>query len=175
VLERLGACVLSTDAVVHELYGDREVVDAVTERFGEDVAQDGAVARGVLAQRAFATPEDRAWLEQLLWPRVGRRIVSWRAELEERTPPPRAGVVEVPLLFEAGMEGAFNVTIAVVAPEELREQRANERGHQAVDERTSRQLTQDEKASRATHRVVNDGTVEDLQERLAGVLAQVAG
>ena len=99
---------LSTDAVVHELYEDREVVDAVTERFGEDVAQDGAVDRGVLAQRAFGTPEDRAWLEQLLWPRVGRRIVGWRGELEERTPPPRAAVIEVPLLFEAGMEGAFD-------------------------------------------------------------------
>lgn len=160
---------------MHELYEDREVVDAVTERFGAEVAQDGAIDRGRLAQRAFATPEDRAWLEQLLWPRVGRRIVSWRGELEERTPPPRAAVVEVPLLFEAGMEGAFDATIAVVAPEELREQRANERGHQSLDERTSRQLAQEEKAERATYTAVNDGSVEDLQERLAEVLAQVCG
>jgi dephospho-CoA kinase len=104
---------------------------------------------------------------------VGRRIVGWRGELEERTPPPAAAVVEVPLLFEAGMEGVFDATIAVVAPEKLRAQRAGERGHQSLDERTSRQLTQDEKAERATFTVVNDGSIEDLRERLAEVLAQV--
>ena len=155
---------------MHELYEDREVVDAVTERFGHDVAQDGVIDRGRLAARAFATPEDRAWLEQLLWPRVGRRIVSWRGELEERTPPPRAAVVEVPLLFEAGMDGAFDATIAVVADEDVRASRAGSRGHQALEERSARHLSQDEKAQRATYTVANDGSVEQLESKLSSIL-----
>jgi dephospho-CoA kinase len=106
VLERLGASTLSTDAVVHDLYASDEVRDAVVERFGPAVARDGAVDRAALAERAFATPEDRAWLEGLLWPQVGKRIEAWRAEQLERDPRPIALVVEVPLLFEAGMEGA---------------------------------------------------------------------
>jgi dephospho-CoA kinase len=169
-LERLGAAVLSTDAVVHELYGTSELVDAVRERFGDDVAVDGVVDRGALAQRAFATPEDRAWLEQQLWPRVGARMVQWREGLERDTPPPQAAVVEVPLLFESGMEGAFDATIAVLADEDIRAERAGARGHQALAERSARQLSQQEKAQRATYVVLNDGSIEELESNLSAVL-----
>jgi dephospho-CoA kinase len=173
VLERLGAATLSTDAVVHDLYASDEVRDAVVERFGPAVASDGDVDRAALAARAFATPEDRAWLEGLLWPRVGKRIAAWRVEQLERDPPPVALVVEVPLLFEAGMEGAFDATIAVVADEEVRARRAAGRGHEAADERVARQLPQDEKATRADHAVVNDGTIEDLERNLSSVVGML--
>jgi dephospho-CoA kinase len=169
-LERLGAAVLSTDRVVHELYDEPEVRDAVVERFGESVAPDGVIDRPAVARAAFATPEDRGWLEELLWPRVGERIAQWRAELEQRSPAPRAAVVEVPLLFEAGLAGAYDATIAVVADEDVRAERAGARGHQALAERSARQLTQDEKAQRATYVVVNDGTMEELESKLSAVL-----
>jgi dephospho-CoA kinase len=172
-LERLGAAVLSTDAVVHELYGSPEVARAVVERFGEEVAPDGVVDRAALAGRAFATAEDREWLEGLLWPRVGARMVDWRAELSRRDPSPRAAVVEVPLLFEADMEGAFDATIAVIADEDVRATRAAKRGHAALDERGARQLTQQEKADRATHVVVNDKTVAELETELSAVLERL--
>ncbi|HEV3128312.1 MAG TPA: dephospho-CoA kinase [Solirubrobacteraceae bacterium] len=162
-LERLGAAVLSTDSVVHELYETPDVRDAVLERFG-------SVDRGEIAQRAFATPEDREWLEGLLWPRVGERMATWRQELEGRPSPPRAAVVEVPLLFESGMESVFDATVAVIADEALRAERAAARGHQALAERSARQLTQQEKAQRATYTVVNDGTVGQLEKKLSDVL-----
>jgi dephospho-CoA kinase len=169
-LERLGTAVLSTDRVVHELYDDPEVRDAVVARFGDSVAPDGVVDRAALAKAAFATAADRAWLEGILWPRVGERMTAWRDELEHSSPSPRAAVVEVPLLFEADMDGAFDATIAVVADEELRAQRAGARGHQALEERSARQLSQDEKAQRATHAVVNDGSVEQLESKLSAIL-----
>ncbi len=169
-LERLGAVVLSTDDVVHELYAGSELRDAVTQRFGQEVAPGGVVDRGALARVAFATASDREWLEGLLWPRVGERIFAWRAEADARTPPPRAAVVEVPLLFESGLDGIFDATIAVVAPEGLRARRAAARGHDSVDERTARQLNQEEKVARATHAVVNEGGVEELAQKLSSVL-----
>jgi dephospho-CoA kinase len=172
-LEHLGAAVLSTDRVVHDLYDDPEVRDAVTERFGESVAPDGRVDRAAVAQRAFATPEDREWLEALLWPRVGARMAEWRAGLERTSPPPSAAVVEVPLLFEAGMEAAFDATIAVIAEEDVRAGRAGARGHKALEERSARQLPQKEKAHRATYVVVNDGTVEQLESNLSAVLEKL--
>jgi dephospho-CoA kinase len=173
-LERLGAAVLSTDQVVHDLYQSDRVRDAVRERFGADVAPNGTVDRAVVAQRAFATAEDRAWLEGLLWPLVGGRVLDWRQELGRRSPAPRAGVVEVPLLFEAGMEPVFDATIAVIAEEVLREERAGGRGHEALDERLARQLTQQEKAQRATYTVVNDGTLDDLEHELSAVLDKLS-
>lgn len=170
-LERLGAQTLSTDAVVHELYASHELREALRGRWGgEVIAADGTVDRAAVARRAFASEEDRQWLEGTLWPRVGARVAAWREEVGRRDPAPRAAVVEVPLLFEAGMDAAFDVTVAVVSDEALRAERAGARGHEAVDERVARQLTQQEKAQRATFAVVNDGTVGDLEARLSAVL-----
>ena len=169
-LERLGAATLSTDAVVHELYGTDAVRDAVVERWGPEVAPGGTIDRGRVAAKAFGGPKERAWLEQLLWPRVGERIARWRAEQEAREPPPKALVVEVPLLFESRMDGAYDATIAVVADEAVRAERAGARGHAGVESRTGRQLSQEEKAARADHVVRNDGTVDELREELSRLL-----
>ncbi len=164
---------LSTDRVVHDLYDSTEVRDAVVARFGPSVAPDGRVDRAALATRAFATAEDRAWLEGLLWPRVGARMSAWRESLEHAASPPRAAVAEVPLLFEAGMEGAFDATIAVIAQEALRAQRAGARGHEALQQRSARQLSQQEKAGRATYVVINDGTIEQLEKKLSAILEKL--
>jgi dephospho-CoA kinase len=165
---------LSTDQVVHDRYDSPEIRDAVVERFGESVAPGGVVDRGALARLAFASPDERAWLEELLWPRVGERIVQWREQADHSTPKPRAAVVEVPLLFESGMDAAFDATIAVVADERLRAERAGARGHEAIAERGARQLTQQEKAQRATYVVVNDGSREELEEKLSSILEMLA-
>jgi dephospho-CoA kinase len=172
-LERLGAAVLSTDEVVHGLYEEPGVREQVVRRFGPTVAPRGRVDRAALAGRAFATPEDRAWLEQLLWPRVGEAVVEWRERASRREPPPRAAVVEVPLLFESGMDRLFDATIVIVADEGIRAARAATRDHDSLDERLARQLPQLEKAARATHVVANEGSVAKLEQELAQVLLKL--
>ncbi len=169
-LEQLGAVVASTDAVVHELYEGTQLREAVTARWGEEVAPNGEVDRAEVARRAFADEEGRAWLEATVWPLVGERMGEWLERARALSPPPRAAVVEVPLLFEAGMEGMYDATIAIVAGERLREQRAASRGHAHTEERAARQLSQEEKARRATFAVHNDGTEEDLRRELSAVL-----
>jgi dephospho-CoA kinase len=159
--------------VVHQLYDDPEVRAAVVARFGAVVAPGGAVDRSAVARLAFATPDDRAWLEALIWPRVGARIAEWRAAESRRDPAPAALVVEVPLLFESGMDHGFDATIAVVADEAVRAERAAARGHAAVDERTARQLTQAQKAERATEVVENSGSLADLERVLSGALERL--
>ena len=172
-LERLGAATLSSDAVVHELLTTGEVRDKLIERFGDQVAPDGEIDRGAVAEVVFGDDEQRGWLEGLLWPRVGQRIVEWRAEQEQADPPPRAAVVEVPLLFESGMEAAFDTTIAITADEATRAERAGARGHRGVESRTSRQLSSEEKARRADIVVHNDGTIEELEQGLSSALATI--
>ncbi|HXD58713.1 MAG TPA: dephospho-CoA kinase [Thermoleophilaceae bacterium] len=172
-LERLGAATLSTDAVVHELLESGEVRDLLVERFGERVAADGRVDRNVVATVVFGDPDERKWLEGVLWPRVGARVNEWREQIAHRDPPPRAAVVEVPLLFESGMEAVFDHTIAVVADEDLRRERAAKRGHAGVDSREAVQLSQSEKAERADYIVRNDRDIDDLQQELSGVLEKM--
>jgi dephospho-CoA kinase len=161
--------------VVHELYGSPEVRDAVVARWGPEVAPGGAVDRAAVARHAFAAPEERAWLEGLLWPLVGARVAAWREEQSAREPAPRALVVETPLLFEAGLDGLYDATLVIVADESLRAQRAAARGHAAVDERTARQLSQEEKAARADHVVRNDRDLAALEQELAAVLEKLSG
>jgi dephospho-CoA kinase len=172
-LGELGAATLSTDAVVRELLASDELRAIVAERLGDEVAPDGELDRSLIAERVFADEEAREWLEAELWPRVGRRVFEWKQEVDALDPSPRAAVVEVPLLFESGMEQAFDATIAVVADEAVRAERAAARGHAFVAERTRRQLTQEEKAQRADYEVRNEGSLEELRENLSRVLARL--
>ncbi|HEY2541493.1 MAG TPA: dephospho-CoA kinase [Gaiellaceae bacterium] len=170
VLERLGAAGLSSDAIVHELLLRPEIVRQIVERFGTEVAPGGVLDRAVMARCAFGNDADRAWLEGLLWPLVGARAQEWIGEVRASTPPPRAAVVEVPLLFESGELDGYDATVAVIADERIRRERAAARGHAQLDEREARQLPQDEKARMATFVVRNDGTEADLERELSEVL-----
>jgi dephospho-CoA kinase len=169
-LGRLGAATLSTDAVTHELLASDEVRDLLVERLGPGVAPDGRIDRSAVAARVFGEEDDRNWLEGVLWPRVGERVARFRESVEDAP----AAVVEVPLLFESGMESVFDKTIAVVADEEARSKRAAARGHELVAERTSRQLSQNEKAQRADYVIHNDGSLDDLEFKLSEVLAKLS-
>jgi dephospho-CoA kinase len=173
VLAELGAATLSTDAVVHELLQSDELRDIVVERLGPDVVRNGALDRSLIAERVFGDDEARAWLEGTLWPRVGARVAEWRRSLDAADRPPRAAVVEVPLLFESGMDSVFDGTIAVVADEAVRAERAGARGHAALAGRTGRQLSQEEKSERADFTVRNDGTIDELKQSLSRLLAKI--
>jgi dephospho-CoA kinase len=169
---RLGAATLSTDQVTHDLLADPEVRDALIERWGDRVAADGEVDRVRVAEVVFADPGELAWLESQLHPRVGAHVVAWRNELEPDT---EVAVVEVPLLFEAAMEDAFDATVAVVADDQVRERRLRERGQAGLAGRQDRQLDQAEKAARAGHVLRNDGTLEELEGAIADLLNEIGG
>jgi dephospho-CoA kinase len=172
-LERLGAATLSTDAVVHELLASDELRDELVARFGDQVAPGGQIDRSAVASLVFEKPDERKWLEGILWPRVGARVDEWRRAMTSHNPAPRALVVEVPLLFESGMEAVFDHTIAVVADEGVRSERAAARGHAGVESRAARQLSQQEKAERAEYVVENDGDLGELEQKLSALLANI--
>ncbi len=169
-LKRQGAEVLSTDEVVHKLYGSAAVREAVVERWGAELAPGGVIDRTAVADRAFASQEDRAWLEGLIWPLVGERIGAWLERTRARMPAPRAAVIEVPLLFESGMDGGCDATIAILSEEALVRERTAGRAHGAVEERAARQLPALEKARRATYVVENNGSEDELERKLSAVL-----
>jgi dephospho-CoA kinase len=167
---RLGAATLSSDAVVHELLESEPLRERLAERWGLEVIADGAVNRAKVGEIVFADPEELSWLEQQVHPLVQERTASWLLSLPADT---EVAVVEVPLMFEAGSEKAFDTTVAVVTADEVRRERAAARGHALVDEREARQLTQPEKAERAEHVVENDGSVEDLEQALSALLEEL--
>jgi dephospho-CoA kinase len=170
VFERLGAATLSADAVVHELLDSEPLLGRLVERWGPEVAPEGRVDRGRIGQIVFADPEQIGWLEAQVHPLVRERMGKWFGALPAET---EFAVVEVPLLFESELTGLFDTTVAVVAGEEVRRARAEARGHALVGEREARQLSQEEKSARAEHTIRNDGTVEELEAALSGLLAKL--
>lgn len=167
---RLGAATLSADAVVHELLDSEPLLGRLVERWGEEVAPDGSVDRTRIGSIVFADHDELVWLEQQVHPLVRERIGAWILGLPAGT---EVAVVEVPLLFEGGTESVFDTTVAVIAGEDVRRSRAEARGHALVGEREARQLSQDEKAARAAHVIVNDGSVADLELSLSALLAKL--
>jgi dephospho-CoA kinase len=170
--ERLGAATISSDAVVHELLDSEPLLGRLTERWGNDIATEGRVDRNKVGTIVFADPDELAWLESQIHPLVGERIGAWLGSLPADAD---VAVVEVPLLFEGEMAPVFDTTVAVVTADEVRRARAEARGHALVGEREARQLSQDEKADRAEHVISNDGTVEELEQRLSALVAKLRG
>lgn len=168
--ERLGAATLSSDAVVHELFGSRQLRDRVVERWGPDVAPGDIVDRARIGEIVFSDPDELSWLERQIHPLVAERMATWLAGLPAGT---ELAVVEVPLLFEVGRDEVFDTTVAIVTADALRRQRAEARGHALVSERDARQLPQDEKASRADHVIANDGSIEDLERALSALVEKL--
>jgi dephospho-CoA kinase len=171
--KRLGAAVLSSDEVVHELLSTNGIRDLLAKRWGERVVAGSQLDREAIAAIVFEQPQELEWLEGVLFPRVGERIAAWRAALERSENAPDVAVVEVPLLFEAGIETAFDATVAVVVEEEMRRRRAGGRSHRNLGGRLARQLSQDEKANRADYVVRNNGTLDQLEAAIREVLEKL--
>ena len=168
--ERLGAATLSTDRVAHDLLDDQEVRNALVGRWGDQVASGGVVDRERVSEIVFNDRDELAWLESVTHPRVGVHVLEWRQGLGPEVP---LAVVEVPLLFEAAMEDAFDATVAIVAADELRDARLRERGQGGLAGREARQLDQTEKERRADHVIRNDATLEELESQVRKVIEEL--
>jgi dephospho-CoA kinase len=169
--DRLGAATLSTDRVAHDLLEDEEVKAALVDRWGEQVAPGGTVDRDKVAEIVFGDRNELAWLESVTHPHVGAHVLEWRQGLDPSVP---VAIVEVPLLFEAAMEDAFDATVAVVADDQLRDARLRERGQGGLEGREARQLDQAEKARRADHVIRNDASLEELESEVSRLIDQLS-
>ena len=168
--ERLGAATLSTDQVTHDLLGDEQVREALVDRWGEEVAPHGEVDRERVGQIVFGDRAELDWLESVMHPRVGIHVLEWRQNLG---PDVEVAVVEVPLLFEAAMEDAFDATVAVVAGDGVRDARLRARGQAGLEGREDRQLDQAEKQRRADHVIRNDASLEELESVVSQLMDQL--
>jgi dephospho-CoA kinase len=155
---RRGVPTLAADDVVHHLIADDpEVRVALEDRFG-------TTDRGEIAAVVFNDPEQLAWLESLLHPRVRRATEEWLAGLDADV-----AVTEIPLLFETGGEDRFDTVVVITAPDDVRAARTAK-----VQDTRSRRLIPDEaKVARADFAYVNDGTLEDLDAFVGRVLERV--
>jgi dephospho-CoA kinase len=169
---RHGAAVISSDEIVHRLILEQPVKEAIVQRFGRGVLDEsGEIDRDRVADLVFGDPDALEWLEKLLHPRVVATYLAWREELGEREEAPAVCVTEVPLLYEVGAEDQFDAVVAVTAAPEVR----MSRHVRPMFERERRLLPDSEKLGRADFKYVNDGTLEELDAFVSGVMANLRG
>jgi dephospho-CoA kinase len=163
---RHGAATISSDAIVHRLLrDDDEVKQAIVARLGRIVLRKGEIDRSRVANIVFRDPEKLAWLEALLHPRVSAVYLQWR---EEQDAPVTA--TEVPLLFEAGTASNFDAVVVVTAPDDARRARSEV----ATTDREARLIPDEEKVRQADFSYVNDGSLDELDAFVAGVVDQLS-
>ena len=133
---KAGATTISTDAIAHELIAPGGAAVAAVKR------AFGVTDRAALAKAVFASPAKRRALEKLLHPRIMAEVKRQSARAKGVV------VVEVPLLFEAGLEKRFDLSVAVDAPEAARLKRSR-LGAAEARRRGKAQLSGAEKARRA--------------------------
>jgi len=174
LLERLGAAVVDADALARRATDDPEVLAAVARELGQDLVVEGPdgrrLDRQATAARVFGDPDALAKLNAIVHPWVRRRAAEEMAALERSGAPPPVIVHDVPLLFEAGLQGDYDAVVVVDAPAELRARRLAERSGLSADEvarRESAQLPAHEKVARADHVVVNAGDLSELEAQVA--------
>ena len=167
-LAELGAEVLDADRIVAELYAAGGPGEAAAwELFGDEIFDDhGAVDRGRLARLVFADPGKRQALESRIHPLVGEEIVRRFAEAERRGA--LVVVTEASQLLEADAQGRYDRILVVVAPEEERIRRWIAKGGDPTDARgrIAAQIAPEDARRLATDVIVNDGTLEELRDKV---------
>ena len=168
--QKAGAATVSSDEIVHHLLRTPEVRDAVVDELGAGVlGDDGEIDRARVAEIVFADRSKLEFLESLLHPLVSAEYLQWREQLADLPNPPAVCVTEVPLLYETGGDARFDRVVVITAPPKLREQRRRVRR----DDRDERLLPDREKVKRADFAYVNKGTLEELDEWVSTVMAEL--
>lgn len=144
----------------------------VTEEFGRAILlEDGMLDRDRLRALVFRDSEARRRLEEILHPLIGARRDAWVRSHEEDGIP--LVIAEIPLLFEADLQDAYDLVVLVVAPREERLRRmvsnrgiSEEEAHRIMEA----QMPSREKMARADFVLENGDSVEDLEIRSLALL-----
>jgi dephospho-CoA kinase len=175
-LSRRGIPVCEADEVGHQVLRRGGVVyDAVVEAFGSGIVSSasGEIDRTVLAGIVFSDPDRLKRLNSATHPEILRRMHRWVAEQSGGIA--AAGVV--PLLYEAGDEGQWDVVICVAAPEAEQLRRLESRGLTGSEARAriASQMPLREKMERADYVLYNGGSIGLLEEQTDRVMRRICG
>lgn len=175
-LVSLGATHVDADAISRSLTAPGgEALPAIREIFGDEVFfADGTLDRRALGSVVFADIAARHALEGIIHPRVQR--ISLEMADAAREAGEDAVLMDVPLLFETGMDALCDVTWVISADIEERIRRVMSRdglSREDAEARFASQMTDEERAARATRVISNDQSIEKFKNELTAAYNQL--
>ena len=161
------------DAVYHDLISrDGSLSRELAAAFGDVIlSPNRAVDRKKLAEIAFHDPEKRKTLNEITHKRIIKTLYEWIERAERQGVP--AILIDAPLLFESGLDRECDLTLAVIAPPELRIERITARDDltpEAAAERIAAQIPDGELVRRADYVVNNGGDRASLANEVNRIL-----
>jgi dephospho-CoA kinase len=183
LLHRHGAAVIDSDALARQATEDRTVLEQIAEDLGPELVTWGAdgvphLDRARTAALVFGDADALATLNGIVHPWVRARSAALEREVTDSPEPPPVIVLDIPLLYENGLEEGLDAVVVVTAPLETRLARVVDRAGAAGDAaraaartdaaaRDAAQMPLEEKVARAEFVVDNSGSVSDLEENTA--------
>ena len=160
---------IDLDKVGHDIHSWDTVKEELRETFGDDVFDaQGCVDRAALAAKAFVSPAETRKLNRITMPRIEDAYLDRVAELEAEGHD--AVVVEYSVFKNRLTSLAYSadVVIAIVAPLDLRIERAMKSGFDEADvrRRIAQQITDAERIEAADVVFNNDSTPEELRNEV---------
>ena len=161
-LEARGVRVMDADGIAREVVeeGTRGYA-RILSHFGEAVRlPGGGLDRGALRERITRDPGAKAALEGIVHPEI-IALMKERMDAAEAAGEPLV-VVEVPLLFELGMEGMFDEVLLVRLSRELQLERLMARdavSRERAEALLALQMPEAEKAARGCYEIENGGSL----------------
>lgn len=157
VFEHLGVPVYYADSRAKELMSHNEVLKRkIIQAFGERAYASGELDRKYLAKTVFESKSKLSVLNGLVHPAVADDFEEW---LDANKKAPYV-LKEAAILFESGAYQSVDVSVLIIAPEELRIKRVINRdasSREEVLQRINNQWTQERKAKLADYIITNDG------------------
>lgn len=131
---------------------------------------DGKADKTAIAGIVFSDAEELRWLCSVLYPLIAENT---RKAMEEH--PGEDFIIEVPLLFEAGWDDICDKTVTVWTDAETQKKRLMEKGFTADDiaKRNSRQLPNDRKLEKADFGLINNGSLQFLEEQCSNLINHI--
>jgi dephospho-CoA kinase len=173
--KELGAVVVSADEIVHQLLSPHDLIgQQVIKLIGSDIVQAGKIDRSKIAKKVFNDLDLLKSLEKILHPAVKNEIEK-QYQMAVKNEIKGLFVTEIPLLFESD-SGCFDATIAVISEPDLCRMRFKQTtgyDNDEFDKRMARQFSPEEKASRATFVIRNNGSLEDLRQAVIAIYSKL--
>lgn len=176
MLRELGATVIDADEAARAVVepgtpGFLQIRDA----FGERYVRAGRLDRAALAELVFHDPEALRRLNEITHPLVRQWMAERQQEAEARGE--ERVVLDIPLLFENGLQDAFATILLVYAPPDLQLRRLVE-GRGFTDEdaraRIAAQLPMAEKRGRATYVIDNSGSPAETRRQVEEIWSRIS-
>ncbi len=164
-----GLPLIDLDMVGHDILKWEVVKEELAEAFGDDILdEDGEVMRSTLAAKAFKTPADTRKLNRITMPRIEEAYTDKLAEIEASGAD--AVVVEYSAFKnrESSLAYSADVVIAILAPTDVRIERAVASGFDEDDvrRRIARQITDADRVEAADVVFNNNSTKEELYNKV---------